>query len=74
MRMEMVNPQEIILYEISSGATQKNVAMTYAFILRQEPNAANWIKINAAIRARWPKKGLDRVKEMAWKFHGGGKP
>jgi hypothetical protein len=62
----MVNPQRVILAELAAGATQKSVALTYAFILRQELTTADWAKINAAIIERWP-KGLARVKEMAWK-------
>lgn len=69
MRIELVNPQQIILEEIAEGHTQRSVALTYAFLLRQEPKTADWKKINQAIMRRWKgKKALSRIKEMAWRF------
>jgi hypothetical protein len=49
--------------------TQRSVAMTVALALRGEKHGhkADWARINAAIRNRWP-KGLDRVKKLAWKM------
>lgn len=74
MRIELVNPQKVILEEIAGGATQESVALTYAFIIRQEPNA-DWPTINAAIRNRWKgKSALMRIKELAWKHVTGGRP
>jgi hypothetical protein len=68
MTITMGDPVGTIFEEIAGGATQESVAMTYAFIMRQEPNA-DWPRINAAILGRWKsKKALARVKEMAWKF------
>lgn len=70
MRIEMHNPQAVILREIAQGHTQRSVAMTYAIIMRQEPHA-DWAQINKAIMERWKgKTALERVKEMAWKFYG----
>lgn len=68
MRIELVNPQKVILEEIAGGASQESVALTYAFIIRQEPHA-DWPTINKAIQQRWPSKsGLLRVKRLAWKY------
>jgi hypothetical protein len=48
------------------GITQKSVALTYAFIIKQGDNA-DWPRINAAIRERWKgKTALERIKKMAW--------
>jgi hypothetical protein len=66
----MVNPQRVILAELAAGATQKSVALIYAFLIQQEQMTADWRRINAAIIERWP-KGLARVKEMAWKIEEG---
>lgn len=70
MRIDLHNPQEIILREIADPRiTQDSVALTYAFILRQEPKTADWPRINAAIMARWKgKTALTRIKEKAWKY------
>lgn len=70
MIIELHNPQELILREIAdSRITQESVALTYAFILRQEPKTADWAKINAAIMQRWKgKTALTRIKERAWKL------
>ncbi len=65
----MHDPQQQLLDEIGWGCSQENIARTYAFIIRQEGDAADWHKINAAIKARWKgKSALGRVKKMAWKF------
>jgi hypothetical protein len=67
-RVELVNPVDLIFRDLADGrVTQESVAITYAFIMRQEPDA-DWWRINAAICRRW--KGataLERVKRMAWK-------
>ena len=39
MRIEMHDPQAVILREIAEGRPQRSVALTYAFIMRQEPDA-----------------------------------
>lgn len=70
MIIELSNPQEIILRELADPRiTQDSVALTYAFILRQEPKTADWPRINAAIMARWKgKTALARIKERAWRY------
>ncbi len=65
----MHDPQGQLLLELGWGCDQKSIAMTYAFIMRQEGDKADWPRINQAIRERWPAKGaLNRIKVMAWKF------
>lgn len=68
MNLTMDDPQGQILEELTwPGMTQASVALTYAFIIRQEGDAADWPKINAAIRSRWKSRtALERVKRMAW--------
>jgi hypothetical protein len=69
----MHNPQAVILREIATGHSQKSVALTYAFILKQEFKTADWPRINRAISERWKSRSaLERVKQMAWKFAQGG--
>jgi hypothetical protein len=68
MRIEMHDPQGQLLKEMEyPGITQKSVALTYAFIIRQLGDAADWPRINAAIRSKWKgRTALERVKKMAW--------
>lgn len=69
MRVELVNPTALILEEIEGGAPQQSVALTYAFIIRQEGEHADWLKINRAIMSRWKgKTALLRVKKRAWTY------
>ena len=70
MRIEMHNPQAVLLQELElPGVTQESVALTYAFILRQEPQTADWPTINAAIKRRWKgRTALARIKERAWQI------
>lgn len=56
--------EDVIENEIKQGATQRDVAKTYALGLRSSW-PTDWKRVNEAIRARWP-KGLNRIKEMAW--------
>jgi hypothetical protein len=69
MTIEMVNPVGVIMEELADRRMgQRTVALTYAYIIRQEPNA-DWPTINAAIMARWRgRTALVRVKTMAWKW------
>ncbi len=69
LTLEMDDPQGHILEELTwKGITQDSVAITYAFIIAQLGDAADWRKVNAAIRAKWKgKSALPRIKEMAWK-------
>ncbi len=68
LTIEMHDPAAKILEELTyPGITQASIAITYAFAIVQQPDA-DWPKINAAIRAKWPSKtGLERVKIAAWK-------
>lgn len=69
LTITMDNPQGVLLNELTlPGITQESVALTYAFIIAQEGNKADWPRINAAIRERWRgKSALVRIKERAWK-------
>lgn len=70
MKIEMHDPQGVIMREIADpGMKQKDVALTYAFIMRQCGDAADYARINAAIRERWKgRDSLARIKELAWEF------
>lgn len=66
---ELLSVEDVIENEIQLGATQKSVARTYALGLCSSW-PTDWKRVNAAILARWP-KGLQRIKESAWrKFEG----
>jgi len=66
MIMELTAVEQVIETEIANGLTQKQVALTYALgLLSSWPT--DWARVNNAILSRWP-KGLNRVKEMAWKL------
>lgn len=68
LTIEMHQPSKVIMEEIARGDSQKSVALTYAFIIAQMGDCADWQRINTAISERWPSKsGLTRVKKMAWK-------
>lgn len=66
MKMELVNPEWVILNEINNKElNQEDVAKTYALIIIQKLQV-NWRKINKAIVDRWTYEGLERIKELAW--------
>lgn len=67
LTIEMHDPCGKILEELTwPGITQASVALTYAFIIAQEPRA-DVPAINAAIQAKWRgRTALERVKTMAW--------
>ena len=69
LTIEMHNPVRQIFEELNQpGITQASVAITYAFIIAQEPHA-DWTKINAAIQVRWKgNTALERIKMAAWKY------
>jgi hypothetical protein len=51
--------------------TRDDVALTYAFGLRQDPKGMNemdWKRVNDAILARWSMNALRYIKERAWKY------
>ncbi len=70
LNFTMDDPQGQLLEELTwPEVTQASVAMTYAYIIRQQGDAADWKRINRAIRERWKgRTALGRVKTMAWKF------
>lgn len=65
--IELACPEMVIENEIRHGMTQKQIAQTYAMALVIRSEKPDWLRINNAILAKWP-KGLTRVKEMAWKI------
>ncbi len=69
LTIEMHDPIGTIFEELKdSRITQHSVAITYAFIMAQHGDAADYAVINRAIRERWKgKTALTRVKEAAWK-------
>ena len=66
MIIELHDPVGVILREISDPRmTQRDVAMTYAFCIRQ--GIEEFPSINKAITRRWKgKTALGRIKELAW--------
>jgi hypothetical protein len=68
-RMVLTLPTEQIESECADPAMkQRDVALTYALAIRDEPIVpVDWKRANAAIVARWP-SGLERVKRAAWKL------
>ncbi len=68
IRVRMVDAAGTIVNEIKAGAKRKDVAMTYAFLLRDGGNAA---RANHAILERWSMSGLQWIKRRAWQYHTG---
>ena len=73
VQIELVDPEGVIIEELTGEHrrhyTQASVALTYAFIMRQQGPEADWPRINQAIRERWKgKTALMRVKKMAWGY------
>ena len=54
-----------IIQEIEAGATQKDIAKTYALGLRSQL-PTDWKAANKAIIERWSISGLERIKQLAW--------
>ncbi len=71
MKAEPLNVEQRIEEECADPKVhQKSVALSYAFALRVPSwrwPCVDFRRINAAILHRWP-KGLERVKNMAWKI------
>lgn len=67
----LINPEEVILEEIANPKmTRNNVALSYAFCLRQRsPGHGNFGVVNRAILARWSSHGLEYIKRHAWKLY-----
>ena len=66
MRLELYDPVGVILREIADlRMKQRDVALTYAFCIRQ--GIEEFPSINKAITRRWKgKTALGRIKELAW--------
>lgn len=64
MSIQMVDPQGQLLREV---ADRDDVALTYAFALRQA-GEIDWPLVNRAILDRWSLSALKHIKERAWKL------
>lgn len=65
MRVEMIDVQGQLLAEIADRRMKRaNVALTYAFGLRQ--GGVDWPTVNRAIVERWSRSGLEWIKHRAW--------
>jgi hypothetical protein len=63
----MVDPQAMALLEIAEPAmTRDDVALTYAFCLRQG-ETDRIAEVNEAIIDRWSMSALRYIKTQAWK-------
>ena len=71
----MVDPLGQVVRECGyPKITQKSVALTYAFAIRQEPfEHPNWRTANQAIIDKFGIKGLSRIKTLAWAYVSGNK-
>jgi hypothetical protein len=68
MYVEMVDPQRVMLDEIADRRlTRDDVAMTYAFALRQA-NEVDFAVVNRAIMDRWSIAALRYIKDKAWRI------
>ena len=64
----MVDVQGTLEREIADPRMRRDdVALTYAFGIRDEPDAIDWAKINRLIMARWSINALRYIKESAWR-------
>ena len=69
MKVQMVLVEEIILREIADPKmTRKDIALIYAFGIRDEPDKTDWAKVNEAIISRWSLSALDYIKNRAWRI------
>lgn len=70
----MVDPLGQIVRECgyTPKMTQKGIALTYAFALRQDMEA-DFGPANRAIVATYGVKALDRIKSLAWDYASGRK-
>ena len=66
-RLELVDPTDAILQEIRGGeATRKDIARTYALLIRDYWHQVNWPVVNRAIVERWSRSALEYIKRRAW--------
>ena len=70
MRVDLVDPQDTLMREIADKRmTRDDVAMTYAFALRQrDEDPVHWGEVNQAIIDRWSLSTLKYIKEKAWRI------
>jgi hypothetical protein len=69
----LVDPEGQMLREIADKRmTRDDVALTYAFGLRDAIDAVDWAKVNRAIIDRWSLSALKYVKAKAWRTLGAG--
>jgi hypothetical protein len=69
MIIEITNPEKVILDELRMrGITQKSIALTYAFCIKQIKDETRFGVINQAIIDRFGEKALERIKKAAWKI------
>jgi hypothetical protein len=70
MRVEPVDPFGTMLAEIADKRmTRDDVAMTYAFAIRQHPGQhEGYARVNRAIMDRWSLSALKYIKGQAWRI------
>ena len=66
MIIEITNPEKVILDEMKMrGITQKSIALTYSFCIKQIKDETRFGVINQAIIDRFGEKALERIKKAA---------
>ncbi len=69
IRVEMIDVQGTLEREIADKRLNRDdVAMTYAFGLRDCINDVDWKGINGLIIDRWSISALKYIKEKAWRI------
>lgn len=69
LQINLVCCTQAIQNEVAQGASQKNIALTYAMAIKSEAQGADkpdWSAINRAILSRWKMGGLERIKKRAF--------
>jgi hypothetical protein len=67
--IDLILPKETILSELEmKGITQRSLAITYAFCIRQHLEDSDFLIINKAIIEKYGMKGLMRIKTKAWRY------
>jgi hypothetical protein len=66
----VAHPEEQILAQIANhNVSQASIAVSYAYVIAQLGDKADWAKINQAIRERWHSPtALVRIKTEAWRY------
>ncbi len=69
-QINLVCCTQVLLQDIGAEeVTQKDTALTYAMAIKSALDGADrpdWPTINQAIIERWGKRGLVRIKKLAW--------